>query len=208
MSSDKFISNLVNDLTPVKRVAYGKWEYGFLLFVSFVSILLAVLIFRPRSDIQEVIFSPVFVVETITLLAISLAANYFSFQLFIPGQESKKKFYLTLVLLFSWLIFLTARLLFTTSPSMGSGMSCVRDIVFVAIIPVGALFYMGRKGAPLRRSFSGLISLLTGASYGALSSQLICKNDDPLHILVWHSVVLLLLTGFGAILGKVFYRKI
>ena len=68
-------------------------------------------------------------------------------------------------------------------------------------MPGIALFMMVRRAAPLRAAWAGLLAVLATAAVGVLGANVICPNDRPLHMLLWHVAPLMLFAAIGAALG-------
>lgn len=84
----------------------------------------------------------------------------------------------------------------------GIGLNCIRDIVVLGLLPGALLFFMIKKAAPLGLGKVGAFAALSVAALGAVGTQFICTNDDPLHALIWHYVPVLLLGWLGVVIGR------
>jgi hypothetical protein len=78
---------------------------------------------------------------------------------------------------------------------------CVYKTSCVGAVPGIALFVMVRRAAPLRAAWAGLLAVLATAAVGVLGANVICPNDRPLHLLLWHVAPLILFAALGAALG-------
>ena len=79
---------------------------------------------------------------------------------------------------------------------------CVYKTTCVAAIPGFALFLMVRRAAPIRAAWAGLLAILATTAVGVLGANVICPNDRPLHMLLWHVAPLVVFAGGGAALGS------
>src|SRR5690606_34401839 len=84
---------------------------------------------------------------------------------------------------------------------VGFGWHCVYKTASVAALPGAALFLMVRQAAPLRAGWAGLLAMLATTAVGVLGANVICPNDRPLHMLVWHVLPLMLFAAIGVGLG-------
>ncbi len=78
---------------------------------------------------------------------------------------------------------------------------CVYKTTSVATVPGVVLFLMVRRAAPMRAAWAGLLAILATAAVGVLGANIICPNDRPWHMLLWHVVPLMLFAALGAALG-------
>jgi hypothetical protein len=78
---------------------------------------------------------------------------------------------------------------------------CVYKTTSVAAVPGFLLFVMLRRAAPMQAWWAGLLALLATSAVGVLGANIICPNDRPLHLLLWHMLPLVAFAGGGAALG-------
>lgn len=65
---------------------------------------------------------------------------------------------------------------------------------------LSALMRKAQEGDPIAHQS------LSVAAFGALGTQLICQNDDLLHILLWHVIPVIAIGSAGAVLGQLLLR--
>lgn len=208
MNTADLIKELSEDLKPVKRATVGVKQFSITFFLGLFSVTAGLLVFGLRIDITEALFQFSFAIESFLLLAIAVLASFLSLLLSIPGGANKKISLSAAGLLTLWIFILLYQLINDPAHEAGTGFTCVKSILFISIIPSGIIFWLIRKGAPIKRPLLGLSALLAGASYGAFASQFICKNDAPLHILAWHTLTLIVLMIVGSILGRIYLKKL
>ena len=170
-------------------------------------------LFSIRSDLHGVIRSTQFIFGALTLFLGWLASSYSLSLLQLPTIENKK--YL-LAALFSVSIlalrYLIAGTFFGEAQSFrdglsSSGMKCSLDILFLSVLPGIALFFLLRKGAPMRISFVGVNIGLCCAMVGAFALQFSCPSNLPVHLLVWHLLIpLVVLSSIGAWMGRMLLK--
>jgi hypothetical protein len=202
MKTEDLILELSKTVTPVKRLESPlKRTMKWLSFTT-LSLLSGVAIMGVREDIGLVIFNKYFWVQSFLLSVLAIASAVSAFLINIPGEKRKSLFIIPAITFIGWGLIL---LIFVTNvdrTSDGIGFACIRDISLLGLLPGVGLFIMLRKGAPLKIGFSGVLALLAISSIGALGTQFICSNDDPLHILLWHFLPVLILSLVGVIIGK------
>lgn len=125
-----------------------------------------------------------------------------------PGIELKRKSFIFLSLfILCWSV-----LLILIGVSEGYSLaqfrrfspSCIRDILIIGVIPGMALFFLLRSGVYTQRFLSGVLGIGAALGVGAWGVQFTCHNDDPIHILLWHFLPLLVLASLGLWVGKKF----
>jgi len=162
-----------------------------------------------RSDFGEKWMELSFVLQAaLTLLAAILSAVG-AFALSVPSENrSALSRVAPLVALACWLIYLLVSPIPSSwaQLSPGSGLTCVQDILILALPPAAILFIMIHRAAPLMIKWTGVLISLFVAAFGALGTQLICRNDDVLHILRWHVIPVLVIGALGAVLGQLLLR--
>jgi hypothetical protein len=79
---------------------------------------------------------------------------------------------------------------------------CIYKTTCVGAVPGVALFLMVRRAAPLRAVWAGLLAVLATSAVGVLGANMICPNDRPLHMLLWHVAPMMLFAAIGAALGS------
>lgn len=206
MKTNDLIGRL-SRLEPPKQVlpSYGKrllkWSIAG-LFCTCVG----VAVFGFRSDLHDVAITPGFLIQAALLLIASVLSAFTAFALSVPGTSGRHSGRLVALSLLLWAIFLVVSLIVSRNFVSGVGLFCMRDIFVLGIIPGILLFTMIRAAAPFRSAITGLLTTLSAAGLGALGVQFICKNDNPLHILLWHFIPVLLVGLAGIFLGRVFYQ--
>lgn len=76
-------------------------------------------------------------------------------------------------------------------------------VIFVAgALHAGVLFAWIRRGATTSPARAGAWAAISTASFASFIVQFACANENPLHVLFWHFLPLLALTGFAAISAR------
>lgn len=208
MSPDKIISQLAKDLKPVKVLKYNTKDYLLVFAAGVFSVLASIAIAGLRLDLSQIISSPRFILETIVLIGLAILSTLAAFHLSIPSTNSHFSSRIVIFNLFAWLGFLLYFLIATPEASAGWGISCAKEVTIDTLIPAIVLFLIIKRGASLNRAASGWLVLTSAAAYGALATQFTCSSDDPLHILVWHALPVIILGFLGVALGKFLIKKL
>lgn len=202
MKTEQLIHELVKESEAIERnqrpiVRFCRW---FLVSLLCVTTGIAVLGLRP--DLESVVWTPTFFLQAFFTLGLATLSALSAFIFSVPD---KKKIWLNAVpgvTLALWLGVIGRALFSSADVRAGMGLSCVRDIVILGLFPGVFLFVMLRQAAPLKLGKVGVLAALSVAGLGAIGTQFICTNDDPLHILLWHHVPVLILGGTGVFLGR------
>jgi hypothetical protein len=83
---------------------------------------------------------------------------------------------------------------------------CVLCIPFFATIPMAALIWALRKGAPTRLKLCGTIAGIVAGGIGAAAYALSCASDTIPFIAIWYGAAIMFCAVIGARLGPRFLR--
>lgn len=206
MKTETLIHELAKQGQPVKRVGPPIARFFRWAAVAVLCVAVGVAVFGFRADLEYTSRSPMFLLQAALTLALGALSGLSAFILSVPD---KAKPWLNIVpgtTLLLWLVVLVRALLSGENVQAGLGVACVRDILALGLPPGVLLYLMLKKAAPLNVGRVGVLAALGVAALGALGTQFICRNDDPLHILVWHYVPVLVLGGIGILLGRLLLR--
>ena len=127
-----------------------------------------------------------------------------------PGLENATNWVLVLFPLFAAIAVALATLLLSR-PQAWRGMllgantvssaHCLLCIEFFAAIPLAALIWVLRKGAPTRLKLCGAISGIVAGGIGAAAYALSCMSDTIPFIAVWYGAAIVLCAVIGGQLG-------
>jgi hypothetical protein len=81
------------------------------------------------------------------------------------------------------------------------GLQCALRIALYGALPLTALSWMVRRGAPFQGGLSGLLVGGSAFSFAFAILRLECPINEPLHVIVWHLLPALALTGVSALAG-------
>jgi hypothetical protein len=82
-----------------------------------------------------------------------------------------------------------------------SSIRCMLLIVFFAAIPMAAVIYALRRGAPTRLKLGGGIAGIVGGGIGAAAYAFNCTSDTIPFIAIWYSAAILICAVIGSQLG-------
>lgn len=83
-------------------------------------------------------------------------------------------------------------------------LGCLVAIPLLSVLPLFALLWSFRQGAPTDPGKAGLLSGLGAAGLGASLYALHCPDDSPLFFLAWYSAATLVVALFGRVVGRRF----
>jgi len=81
------------------------------------------------------------------------------------------------------------------------GLQCALRIGLYSALPLAALWWMIVRGASMRGGLSGLLAGGSAVFFAMTILRLECPNNEPMHILIWHLLPALALTGLSALAG-------
>jgi hypothetical protein len=209
MKTENLIKELSSNLSPVKRI-YPVY-ITFIIWILFSFCFLVFFIWSRSNNFQN-LYIPQYLYELIPIILCvflsAFAAMYYS----IPGNRVKKNFnYITVSLLFIWILLLVLRYSFNSQTSMDKIFnyhSCFKDI-FLMSLPSGAvLIYIINRRMPIQKRWTGFWILSASSSTSAVSVAFLCSNEIPSHILVVHALPVFVMSLFGIILGSFLFREV
>lgn len=208
MQTDELIRDLAASVAPVRRVPPWTSRVVVWLGVALASAAVVVAALGARNDLVDALSTPEFAIGELMLLAVAITAASAALILSVPGEEQSS--------LVRWLPVTTAlivvvwgagELVFAavtggTTGRVGFAWHCIVRTVAVGLVPGIVLLTMVRGAAPLRAAWAGLLALLATSAVGVLGTNMICPNDRPMHLLLWHVLPMLLIAAAGVALGR------
>lgn len=207
MRTDELIQRLAADARPVQplpRLSRRIAGWAVLTAVSFGVVLI---VMGARRDLAAAVTERDFQLEAALLLLTGISAAVGALVMSVPGGERTRLVrwvpVVAAVASVLWVVGELAMAAATGGPvgRIGLAWPCVLKTTSIAAVPGAALFVMVRRAAPLHASWVGLLAVLATAAVGVLGANVICPNDRPLHMLVWHVAPLILFAAAGAALG-------
>lgn len=78
---------------------------------------------------------------------------------------------------------------------------CMVMIPMLSALPLAALIYALRQGAPAQPALAGAVAGIAAAGIGATLYASHCQDDSPLFMAVWYVIAVAIVAFVGAILG-------
>ncbi len=199
MKTEDFISKLTEDVSPVKRLpSLLKRSANWVLF-TFVTLVAGITVVGIRSDIEVAFYNQYFFFQFLLLVALAIGSAISALSINTPGEIRKSVYLIPCATLMVWGFTLIVSAVTAKTTNTQLDMSCFVDITLLGMLPGVFLFYMLRKGFPLKIGLSSILGALSVAAVGALGTHFICPNDEAFHVLLTHfvPVVFLSFVGFG-----------
>lgn len=205
MQTDRLIEELTKKADPVKRLRSPWRRCIYWLGMTFICLVAVLTFIGVRPDLSDKCTEAPFLIQGILTLAVAVLSAAGAFALSVPS-ERKTTFagIAPVAALVAWILYLLVSLAISSRADMspGIGVTCVREIVILALPPVVIMFFMIYRAAPLKTRWTGVLIFLSVAAFGALGTQMVCRSEDLLHILLWHLVPVLLIGCLGVLLGR------
>jgi hypothetical protein len=203
------VERMVAELRPVRRLwplslRLALWlalEAGLLLFAIHHS---------KRTDLPQELANPWYFLSAGGSAAAGVLGALLALRSAIPGREPRvREVTLLLILTLASTLALLHEPINAAVP-MGNfittGMTCAIATATLASLPLLALLWAIRRGAPLARGFDGA---LAGAGAFLVAFALMrvrCPIDEGLHLIVWHFVPALIGVALSAGAGLFLFR--
>ena len=198
------VQRLASELKPAHRI----WPVGtrlalwMVLEVAIMALVLAglggVIISRLRQPgyALEVLF---FGVAAVIFSALALRSA-------IPGRQAGTgELTLASLLILAGTLLIGVAAPVDTSHTLGEfvsvGVQCALRIGLYSALPLAMIWWMMKRGAPMRSGVSGLLAGGSAAFFAFAILRLECPIDEPLHVLTWHLLPAIGLIGLSALAG-------
>ena len=208
MRTEDLIQQLTADARPVRPLRPLAVRVAGWLVVAAVSLGIVMMLMGVRRELGDAADRMDFTLEAALLLVTAVSAAIGALMVSVPGAESSRHTrWIPIALGVLCVVLAAGELAYAAMSGAPTGRltfawHCVYKTTSVALVPGILLFVMVRRGAPLHGGWAGLLALLATAAMGVLGANIICPNDRPLHMLLWHVAPLMLFAGIGAGLGK------
>ncbi|HEU4582928.1 MAG TPA: NrsF family protein [Polyangiaceae bacterium] len=198
MTNEALIRELVSDAQPVHRLAPpGRRCQRWLLLT--LALLSAALAFGARADLVERCREGAFVLDGLGLLLLALLSARSAFQLSVPALHSPATFGLPLAGAALWLVSLAARALGAGALDAGVGLGCALRIAALGTLSLLVGWCLQRRATRLAAGWAGLFLGLAAFAFAALACRASCARDGVSHLLFWHCLPVLALSGLAAL---------
>jgi hypothetical protein len=206
--TEEVIRQLADDVRPVRPLRPLALRVASWLVVAVLSLLVVMLLMGVRRELGDAADRTDFAVEAMLLVLTAVSAAVGALLVSIPGAgESRRVRWVPVGLGVACLMLAAGEWAYAAATGAPTGRltfawHCVYKTTSVAAVPGIVLFVMLRRGAPLHAAWAGLLALLATTAVGVLGANIICPNDRPLHMLLWHVLPLMIFSGAGAALGR------
>ncbi len=207
MSTEDLIQQLTSDLQPVRRLRPLAVRVAGWFVIALASLGLVMILMGVRRELGDAADRADFAIEAALLIVTALSAAVGALMVSIPGADlGKLARSLPIVVGTTTIVWALGELLVASATGAPTGRltfawHCVYKTASVAAIPSVVLFMMVKRAAPLHAARAGFLAILATAAVGVLGANIICPNDRPLHMLLWHAAPLMLFAALGAGLG-------
>ena len=182
-SDRSLIDTLVADAAPVRRLwpMPARWAGWLALCAVFAAIIGTAVgwSFPPHDAPMR------FGAELIVALIAMLVWSALALRAAVPGQTPRAgRVALALAVALSPLLFWHSA---PGPPSfVANGIPCAERTVALALVPVLAMLWAVRRGAPLAPRRAAALSGGAGFLIAYVLMRILCSVDEPAHLLVWH----------------------
>jgi hypothetical protein len=87
-----------------------------------------------------------------------------------------------------------------------NGPVCAANIVFLSIVPLSAVVYALRQGAPMSPPSAGAAAGLLAGAMGATVFAMHCMEDSPLFVAIWYTLATAFMATVGLLVGRYVLR--
>ena len=212
MNTDQLIDRLAADVTPVRRLLKPTERAALWTALALVSVALGVVYFGVRGDYQTAWTNPGLIARLVLLAATMWLSVVASFRLSVPGGETRAFARWWPLILLGVLVAVSAgevvaAWLVGTAGSPLRSWTCVRKVAFVGVVPAVVSVTLIARGFAIEPRWTALLGVLAAGAAGALTSELACPIQAPMHIMLWHIAPVVVCTGIGALVGTLVVER-
>ncbi len=213
-ASDRLISNLVDDLEPVRP--QPRLRQAFAIVLTCWAALLGVVLWSLQSNagLDAILTGRVYLASFLGLLVASLGGTVSALAAGVPGRERLETAGMMLSLVgllaaaVACLIGIGVHGLPATVSPEGADMMCFRTGALSSLLPAGVILSFLVRGWAAHPIRASMIALLASGALGALIVHASCGFMAPRHLLVGHLSVPIVLVLLGAYPLAVVLRKL
>ncbi len=149
--------------------------------------------------------------EVIFFSATATVAAMLALQLAIPGRRAGSRevaLAIVLVLIGTALVLVgePMRTGYPLGEFLHVGIGCALQTCVLAALPWMALWWAVRRGAPMRGAAAGASTGAAALLFAFALMRIKCPIDEPLHLVTWHLMPVLVLTALSALAGAAWLR--
>lgn len=205
MKTDDLIATLAADTTPLASVS-ARLRQALVPAVAGSAVAL-VLLWQVRDNLAEALASPA-VIKSLAPAALALAALWLAHGLSQPEGKARAPLGLVLALGLAAVTAvavglaqggLDALTMHAPKPTL---ITCIVSIPVLSVLPMAAILWAMRQGAPANPGAAGLAAGLAGGALGAMVYSLHCPEDALLFFVPAYGTMVLVMMGAGGLLGR------
>lgn len=214
MKTPDLIRSLSDDERPKASPSIARSLCLWILVAAFTAIV-GLYFLGVREDLAQKLQNPMFLLEIVPPLILSLGSAYLAVVYGFPGEKaqlvSARRLFGILMLS---LAFLSIVFLFEISRGLGSafhvywdiGAACLTGNLLIALPPTLLLILLLRRAAPVHPLKAGLFAAVSGGALAAVIVNLHCSVDQAFHHVLWTLIPFILLVMLGSYLGEKLLR--
>jgi hypothetical protein len=198
------VRRLAAEVKPVRRL----WPVSFRVAMWMaleIGILMCVMT-GSGSNVIERLKAPAYAMEVLFFGFAAIILATLALRSAIPGRylSAREASLAGLLALAGTLLITVAAPMDMTRPVaefVRVGLQCALRIGLYSALPLAALWWMIVRGASMQGGLSGLLAGGSAVFFAMTILRLECPNNEPMHILIWHLLPALALTGLSALAG-------
>jgi len=215
MNTDRLIDILSVDPEPVDSGQLGKVLLLAIVAGGAAAVALMLATVGLRPDLQSTAHLEWLAVKLLFALSVIGAGVPLLSRSIRPGLEDETNWALIFLPFLTAIAVALAVLLIGEPQARGamlrgatsiSSARCLLCIVFFAALPLAAVIWAVRKGAPTRLKLCGGIAGIVAGGIGAAAYAFNCTSDTIPFIAIWYGMAITLCAFIGALLGPRVFR--
>jgi hypothetical protein len=204
------VQQLVTELRPVRPL----WPVSARLAIWIAletGVLFFVLRHTGRMDLAQQFRNPWYLLSVGGFAAAGAIGGALALRSAIPGREPRRiEMGLLLVLTIASALSLLHEPISLAMPIgtfIQQGLPCVFGTLMLAALPLLALFWAVRRGAPLAGGIAGALAGAAAFLFSFALMRVNCPIDEGLHLLMWHLLPAVVGVALSAGAGFLLFRK-
>ncbi|MCD8497898.1 MAG: NrsF family protein [Alphaproteobacteria bacterium] len=209
LDTEQLIERLSGECMPLKPllspfVRALIWTGAAVLYTAFCIWFLGV-----RSDIQDVLYSPYFIIDNLIVLLTGLGAVLASAWLCVPDMRGARWMSIPPLLgTIAFIVWVAFRSMEETihMPDLLRWRHCFSTGLMLGFIPALVMALMIRRACTTAPLLMALMNSLAVAAMAFIGLHIICANDEITHAVIEHLLPFLLAGGITGLLARRLYR--
>jgi hypothetical protein len=192
------------DLKPTRLL----WRVGLRLgaWLALEVAVLAWVVVHTNNRFMDKLIQPTYGMEIVFFTAAAIILAVLALRSAVPGRSlNAGQAAIAVALIVAGTVLVTMAEPVSTTSSLSEflrlGLRCVRGTFVLAALPWLALWWLVKRGAPMRGGLSGLLIGGGALFFSFAMMRLACPIDEPLHLLTWHLLPALALMALSTLAG-------